>query len=248
MTGDRRSRFGPDGQFASVLTAIHALLEVMGAVTTFGRTIAGGAVLLATAGALAFACSAKSTSGAARVDGTVARTGLLARSAIAHGALGLGIQLKISDKLNTCSADHELGATELLLTFAGSTIVAGTYDAGVVQGGQVEANFRLLNSLCSESLLRNSTGGTVTITSVSGTTLAGSFDLLFDVDHIGGEFSAYLCPDALGEGGLPFGPSTASAPTATSPLGRLDGGVVFDPEAGVPTEVADAGESSSCQP
>jgi hypothetical protein len=213
------------------------------------RTIAAGVLVLVALGATFGACSAKPIS-SARVDGTVAKVGLAARTAIAHGALGLGIQVEISDKLNTCNVDHALGAVELILTFPGNSIAANTYDAGNAPGGQVEADFRVLNATCTETILRRGTGGTVTVTSTSGPTMTGSFDLLFDQDHIGGEFSALLCPDALGEAGLPFGSNSAAAPSASSPFDRLDGSVVGDPEAGVLGDVGDASTSgsSNCLP
>ena len=215
-------------------------------VTTLGRSCALAMLVLAFVGVgIGGACSSK-TSSSARVDGTVDKIGLSARSAVGHGGLGLGVQIAISNKPNTCEAEHGSGAVELLLTFPGRAILASTYDAGAgAQIGEVEADFVVHDASCNATIVRHGTGGTVTITAAAGNTASGNFDLLFGVDHIGGEFSALLCPDASGEGGISFAAGSGTAPSTGGPLGRLDGGTVNDPEAGVVGNEADASASTS---
>jgi hypothetical protein len=80
-----------------------------------------------------------------------------------------------------------------------ASVAPGTYMV-VSQGFGASASYALTDQNCLPALTENATSGTVTISSV-GSSVNGSFDLMFDSDHLTGTFSAPICSFSLSDGG-----------------------------------------------
>jgi hypothetical protein len=109
---------------------------------------------------------------------------------------------------NACSASqigHYPGTYTELAVGALGTALPGTYPVGV--GGRGQATYTVYsgtNSTCAATMQERSSGGSVTITTVSSTEVDGSFDVTFPSgDHLSGSFSAPTCNYYPGDGGSP---------------------------------------------
>ncbi len=95
------------------------------------------------------------------------------------------------------------GATSLVVAVSamGGSVATGTY--GVVsQGFGATASYATQDATCNTSFSETASGGSVTLTTVSGSSVAGTFDLTFGTDHVTGSFSAPICGYSAGDGGV----------------------------------------------
>jgi hypothetical protein len=89
---------------------------------------------------------------------------------------------------------------ELVVSALGSSVATGNY-AIVPQGYGASASYATVDGNCNPSFVDGATGGSITLTTVSGSTIAGTFDLTFGSDHLTGSFSAPICTYSAGDGG-----------------------------------------------
>jgi hypothetical protein len=181
-------------------------------------------------GGLAAACSNSSSSGTGgngSVMGTVSGHGLTVKDSVGlvetdarSGATQLTIAL--TDLAGTCAFveanptanPKNTGVVSMNVLFASGGVAPGTYqvggtapsaDAGVSATPTVTASFLMLDGMCvaSEAF---ATGGSMTLSTVSGGIYSGTFSLSFGGDMLSGSFNAASCafPDAgtqAGDGG-----------------------------------------------
>ncbi len=152
------------------------------------------------------ACSSSSGGGG---PGTASVTGTIQGMAIpATGAVGLSSVVMngsmtesaagaiITNVASACSVLQNHGnpsdASTLVVAVAvdSGSVAPGKYDI-VSQGFGATASYALSQS-CVTQLNETATSGTVTISSV-GSSVSGSFDLMFGSDHVTGTFSAPVC-------------------------------------------------------
>jgi hypothetical protein len=83
----------------------------------------------------------------------------------------------------------QLGASAV-----GSTVPLGQYVIGATPTTTAAAGFTAQDATCNPTSDEQATSGTITMTQVSTTTVAGSFDVTFaNGDHLTGTFSAPVC-------------------------------------------------------
>lgn len=110
------------------------------------------------------------------------------------------LEVAILNVANTCGIlqRHGLPASTTALSFGVTTraasIPAGTYSIGQTGAFQTVAAFGTTDASCQTKTNETATSGTVILTSVSATTVAGSFDVKMDNgDHLTGTFDAPVC-------------------------------------------------------
>ncbi len=159
-----------------------------------------------TAAALA-ACSSSSGGGgdgSATVNGTIQGMAIPAKAAVGLSSVVMAgnmtesaVGAAITNIAGACGVLQNHGnppdaSTLIVEVVADSGSVApGTYDV-VSQGFGATAHYVLEDQNCIDELTQNATSGTVTISSV-GSSVNGSFDLMFGTDHLTGTFSAPVC-------------------------------------------------------
>jgi hypothetical protein len=165
-------------------------------------------------GATVAACSSSSGgagSGTASVTGTIQGAAVPASdavglSSVASGGSEAAVGAIITNVASACTVlqDHgnPPGATALIVAVSamGGSVATGTY-AVVTQGFGATASYATQDATCNTSFSENASGGSVTLTTVSGSTVAGTFDLTFGSDHLTGSFSAPICSYAPADGG-----------------------------------------------
>jgi hypothetical protein len=115
-----------------------------------------------------------------------------------NGVTEAAVGAIITNIANACSVlqDHgnPPGATALVVavTASGGSVATGTYDI-VSQGFGATASYATQDAMCNTSLNETASSGTVTLSSVSGSSVSGTFDLTFFSDHLTGSFSAPIC-------------------------------------------------------
>jgi hypothetical protein len=169
-------------------------------------TAAAKAVVVVLVATLA-ACSSSSGggSGTASVSGTIQGAAVPATDSVGlssvstqNGVSEAAVGAIITNIANACGVlqDHgnPPGATALVVAVSasGGSVATGTY--GIVsQGFGATASYATQDMNCNPSLNETATGGSVTLTSVSGSSVSGTFDLTFSGDHLTGSFSAPIC-------------------------------------------------------
>jgi hypothetical protein len=93
------------------------------------------------------------------------------------------------------NAHSPANATLLSLAIAStSPINPGTFNVGALSIPAASGIFEKTDANCHTAVVAQATGGTVTLTSVSGSSASGSFDVTFpDAGHMTGSFSAGNC-------------------------------------------------------
>lgn len=162
------------------------------------------------------ACSSSSGggSGSASVTGTIQGAAVPASDSVglssvstANGTSEAAVGAIITNVANACgvlqSHANPANATALVLAVSasGSSVGTGTYDI-VSQGFGATASYAKQDSTCNTSFSENASGGSVTLTAVSGSSVSGTFDLTFGSDHVTGSFSAPICSYSAGDGGV----------------------------------------------
>jgi phosphopentomutase len=163
-------------------------------------------VVFWTAAALA-ACSSSSGGGgdgSATVNGTIQGMAIPAMAAVGLNSIAMAgsmtesaVGAAITNISGACGVLQNHGnppdaSTLKVEVVANSASVApGTYMI-VSQGFGATANYVLEDQNCIDQLKETATSGTVTISSV-GSSVNGSFDLMFGSDHLTGTFSAPIC-------------------------------------------------------
>ncbi len=160
------------------------------------------------------ACSSSSGGGG---DGTASVTGTIQGAAIpASDAVGLSsvasgsseaaVGAIITNIASACSVLQDHGnppsATALVVAVSamGGSVATGTY--GIVsQGFGATASYATEDATCNTSFSESASSGSVTLTTVSGSTVAGTFDLTFGGDHLTGSFSAPVCSYSASDAG-----------------------------------------------
>jgi hypothetical protein len=80
----------------------------------------------------------------------------------------------------------------------GSTVTAGSYALGSSTTSTASALFQAEDATCTPTTNEQASSGTITLSSVDGSTVKGSFDLTFaNGDHLTGSFSAPVCDASL---------------------------------------------------
>jgi len=160
------------------------------------------------------ACSSSSGgggNGTASVTGTIQGATVPAGDAVgldsvASGSSEAAVGAIITNVASACSVlqDHgnPPGATALVVAVSamGGSVATGTYSI-VSQGFGATASYTTEDTTCNTSFSENASSGSVTLTTVSGSTVAGTFDVTFGSDHLTGSFSAPICNYSAGDGG-----------------------------------------------
>jgi len=152
------------------------------------------------------ACSSSSGgggSGTASVEGTIQGLAIPATDAVGLSSVVMNGSMTeaavgaiITNVANACSVLQNHGspsdASSLVVAVAvdSGSVAPGKYDI-VSQGFGATASYALSQS-CVTQATETATSGTVTISSV-GSSVNGSFDLMFGSDHLTGTFSAPIC-------------------------------------------------------
>jgi hypothetical protein len=162
----------------------------------------------------AAACSSSSGggTGTASVTGTIQGAAVPASdtvglSSVASGGSEAAVGAIITNIAGACGVLQSHGnppsATALIVavTAMGGSVATGTY--GVVsQGFGASASYATEDTSCNTSFSENASSGSVTLTTVSASTVAGTFDLTFGSDHLTGSFSAPICSYTTADGGV----------------------------------------------
>jgi hypothetical protein len=83
---------------------------------------------------------------------------------------------------------------ELAASATGSTVPTGQYVIGATPTTTAAAGFTAQDATCTPTSDEQATKGTITLTQVTDTTIAGSFDVTFaNGDHLTGTFAAPVC-------------------------------------------------------
>jgi hypothetical protein len=139
--------------------------------------------------------------GPASVSGEVAGTPIESSDAIFHEGTFLvdSVEIRIGGPTSDMCADIAAGratkgGTALTLSITKDAVGVGTHTVGT-SGGLTVASAEKLDTACSDVLKKFASSGTITITTKETTRIQGSFDLLFDSDHLTGSFDARACAD-----------------------------------------------------
>jgi hypothetical protein len=170
------------------------------------------------------ACGGSSSGGSSSVSGTAGgksvpttdTVGVVGTQTQTVGTQSITIAyaaVSITNVANTCSAieGHHNPANTSSLSFvvassAGTSIAAGTYAIGATTTTQVSANYGTTNAACAANIAERATSGTIKLTTVSSTTVQGTFDVTMDNgDHLSGSFTGPVCNVPLTN----TGPATA---------------------------------------
>lgn len=94
-------------------------------------------------------------------------------------------------------------ALSLVVATQGASVPAGSYTVGAQgQSSAAEASYEATDSNCNKTTNEKATGGTITLTTVSSTTVTGTFDVTFaSGDHLTGNFTAPVCSATLNTSG-----------------------------------------------
>jgi hypothetical protein len=141
------------------------------------------------------------------VSGTIQEAGVPATDSVGQhyvitsdaGVSQAQVGALITNVANACSVLQRQGnppsatSLEIVVTALGTSVATGTYTI-VPQGGYgATASYTTEDDDCNTTLSETATGGTVTLTTASSSSVAGTFDLTFDTDHVTGSFSAPVC-------------------------------------------------------
>jgi hypothetical protein len=159
------------------------------------------------------ACSSSSggSSGTASVTGTIQGAAVpssdaVGLSSVASGGSEAAVGAIITNIAGACGVLQSHGnppsATALIVavTAMGGAVATGTYGV-VAQGFGASASYATDDMSCNTSFSEGASAGSVTLTVVSGSTVAGTFDLTFGSDHLTGSFSAPVCSYTTADGG-----------------------------------------------
>ena len=145
------------------------------------------ALVVATLGA----CSG---AGAATVQGTVSGTGLSPADAIFYAVSG-GTAIAVVNVGSVCGflsqREQPKNLTSLSFYITPAVVSTATYD--VTQTTTIQATWSITDATCTRTTNVAATAGTVTLTGVATDTISGTFDLMFDQDHVSGSFTAKPC-------------------------------------------------------
>lgn len=152
------------------------------------------------------ACSSSSSgggSGTASVTGTIQGMAIPVSDAVGLSSVVMNgstteaaVGAIITNVANACSVLQNHGSPSdasslvVAIAVASGSVAPGKYDI-VSQGFGATASYALSQN-CVTQLNETATSGTVTISS-DGSSVSGSFDLMFGSDHLTGTFSAPVC-------------------------------------------------------
>lgn len=164
---------------------------------------------------LTCACSARSTaggSGSASVTGTVSGHAIPTNNAVGidgtttiNGPVQPTAGARIADVGNVCTAlqTNSVAASSKVLDVSvvanSGAVMPGDYKLNGAGGIGGAVTFTVQDQNCNPTLQSSATVGSVTLTTVSTSTVAGSFDVTFPTgDHVTGTFSAPVCAFSSG--------------------------------------------------
>jgi hypothetical protein len=174
------------------------------------RTFTAGLIVAAAVAVLGgSACSSSSSggggSGSASVTGTIQGATVPSNDAVGlssvasnNGVTEAAVGVIVTSVNNACGVLQDHGnpanATALVVEVAamGSSVATGTYNI-VSSGFGATASYAAQDQNCNTTLNETASSGTVTISSNSGSSVSGTFDLTFDGDHLTGSFTAPIC-------------------------------------------------------
>jgi hypothetical protein len=160
--------------------------------------------------------------------------GLAGSGGTASGPLAY-VEVYATTKVNACGwldgqnvNRSDLTTLQILITNNGSggddsgaapPVATGTYTVGFDNDGgvsqQVQAGILVSDATCQSSGTESANMGTITLTSITPTSIVGTFDLMFYTgDELMGSFTAPVCTSAL-PGAPDAAPDAAIAPTPT---------------------------------
>lgn len=151
-------------------------------------------------------------SGTASVTGTISgesvpTVGVQAATFDYGGPLGVSAFVVLENQVPSCAqlinGTEHANHTTLTLQIsnkAASSIPAGTYSVGLVGTINTELYFTATSAQCVANGTVNATSGTVVLTSTA-TSYAGTFDVMFDADHVTGSFHSLPACDGLIDAG-----------------------------------------------
>lgn len=178
-----------------------------------------------------FGCSTSSPAASSStnvVNGSVGPLGVNAKSAIANYGIIVsttvapedggnaqtidtnGLTIDIFDKVDTCTELHTASTHGMDIEIASQPVTTGTYrvvSPDILGSSESEASADIFGSTatCGDNgESETATSGSVTVTSIDGGLVQGSFNLTFAGGPLTGYFSAPICP-------------ASSAPTGTTP-------------------------------
>lgn len=153
------------------------------------------------------ACQAGAPGGGTSVSGFVGGAPFTARDSYAtqgssptsSGLPAQSITIVITDYTGACAGPHA-GSTSLVMsiTHQGGAVLAGTYGADAGGDEQVAALLQRTDAQCHLGAVDALTSGTITLDSISGTDVAGSFQLTFHAGSLSGNFRAAVCGSDAG--------------------------------------------------
>jgi len=173
------------------------------------------------------ACQTGAPGGGASVSGIVGGASFSARDSYAtrgssvtsSGLPAQSVTIVITDYTGAC-AGPRAGGTTLVMSIKrqGGAVLAGTYGADAGGDEQVAAALQSTDAQCHLGAVDTVSSGSITLDSVSGTEVAGSFQLAFPDGSLSGSFHAAVCGSEAGT----FGGDDASAGLDAGAIG--DGG------------------------
>jgi hypothetical protein len=126
------------------------------------------------------------STGNASISGSFQGNSFVPQDAVSYSG-----NVAIVDFPNLCAyglADAKSGAKYLYLNFTSGTFPLGTTSIGPDLSAQLIANDATCNSVA-----EGGASGTVNVSSVDASGVAGTFDIVFEPDHLTGSFDAPTC-------------------------------------------------------
>jgi hypothetical protein len=168
-------------------------------ITTFPNRPMSRLALPILLGLAACSSSGGSDAGHGTIAGTIDQQQPLVLDAIAVNQSGK-LSVKLTDYENACDLllmndAHKQSSHYLQLYLSAYPGVVGA----LAIGSGANASYFSRDQQCAGDSV-DATAGSVSITAVSGASVTGTFDLMFDADHITGSFGAMVCGDGALEG------------------------------------------------
>jgi hypothetical protein len=167
----------------------------------------GTATLVVAAVACGGQTTAPSGPGSATVDGTVEGQVVPTNAAVGlysleseYGGTRVLTGALVTNVTDACTVlqhhGNPAGASSLIaaVVATGNTLPTGTYTISATANPSASVFYGVENDACTETTSEQASSGTVTLSAISQTLIAGSFDATFaNGDHVTGTFSAPVC-------------------------------------------------------
>jgi hypothetical protein len=146
--------------------------------------------------AVAIGCGA--SAGSASVNGMVGGVSFQPHDAVVHPVQPSATAIDIVSAANICDDFTQHGypknTTAITLYIKPIPAAPGTF---TTESGALQATWEVVDATCASTSFNQATTGTVALTSVTDSSIQGTFDLTFDTDHVSGNFDAVLCDPSI---------------------------------------------------